>query len=114
MAAMPVIKSNANCSCGGEPTTFVIEVSAEAVFAFEAQNRSQAGELTRSPRFAQALEEFCLSRKMTISDNCLRPATDSEASIYQDLANEFAGETNDFLVANLSDLKIKSPDVKRT
>jgi hypothetical protein len=115
MAAMPVTKTYADSSHRGRETTiFVIDVSDSAAFAFEAQSSSQAEDLTRLPWFAQALEEFCLRREMTISERSLRPATDTEASTYQDLAGEFADTTNDFLVANLSYLKVKSQDVKRT
>jgi hypothetical protein len=106
MAAMPVIKSNADSSGGGNgPITFVIEVSDRAAFAFEARSSAQAEEFTRLPWFTRALEDYCLSScKMTISEGFLRAATDWEASIYQDLANEFAGATNDFLVVSLSSL----------
>jgi hypothetical protein len=112
---MAAIKSNANGPyVGSEPTIFVIEVSNWATFAFEAQSHSRAEELARSPWFTQALEEFCSSRhKMTISDKSLRPATETEASIYRDLASEFADTANDFLVANLSNLKADSQDAKR-
>jgi hypothetical protein len=110
MAAMPVIKSNADSSGGGsEPITFVIEVSDWAAFAFEAQSSAQAEEFTRLPWFTRALEDFCLSsRKMTISEGFLRAATDREASIYQEMANEFADTTSDFLVVSLSNLMVSS------
>lgn len=103
---MPVIKSNADSSGGGsEPITFVIEVSDCAAFAFEARSSAQAAEFTRLPWFTRALEDFCLSsRKMT--EGHLRAATDREASIYQDLANEFADATSDFLVVSLSNLTV--------
>ncbi len=104
---MPVIKSNADHSGGGrEPITFVLEVSDCAVFAFEAQSSAQAEEFTRLPWFTRALEDFCLSsRNIPISKGFLRTATEREASVYQDLADEFADATNDFLIANLSNLR---------
>jgi hypothetical protein len=110
MAAMPVIKSNADSSGGrSEPITFVIEVSDWAAFAFEAQSSAQAEEFTRLPWFTRALEDFCLSsRKMTISEGFLRAATDREASIYQEMVNEFADATSDFLVVSLSNLMVSS------
>jgi hypothetical protein len=103
MSIAPAASGPASTHDDNEPTVFVIELLGSPAFAFEAKSSLHADELARSPWFTRALDEFCLrGDKMGASIRSLRPATDAEASIYQDLACEFASETNDFLVLHLS------------
>jgi hypothetical protein len=103
MSIAPAASGPASTCGENEQTVFVIELPGSPAFAFEAKSRLHADELARSPWFTRALDEFCRrSDKTGASIRSLRAATDTEASIYQDLASEFASETNDFLVAHLS------------
>jgi hypothetical protein len=103
MSIAPAASGPASTHDENEQTVFVIELPGSPAFAFEAKSRLHADELARSPWFTRALDEFCLRRnKMGASMRSLRAATETEASIYQDFACEFASETNDFLVLHLS------------
>jgi hypothetical protein len=103
MSIAPAAPGPAPTNGENEPTVFVIELQGSPAFAFEANCISHADELARSPWFTRALDEFCLRRDKTgAAIISLRAATGAEASIYQDLASEFASETKDFLVLHLS------------
>jgi hypothetical protein len=103
MSIAPAALGPASPRDENEPTVFVIELLGSPAFAFEAKSIWHADELARSPWFTRALDDFCLRRDKTeAAIISLRAATGTEASIYQDLACEFASETNDFLVLHLS------------
>jgi hypothetical protein len=89
----------------GQKPIFVLDISDKADFAFEAESLAQAQELSQAPWFVQAVSAF-YARKCRERTNGTfrgtRPATETEASIYRDLADEFADESNCFLIAHLS------------
>jgi hypothetical protein len=90
----------------GQRPIFVLDVLDKADFAFEAESLAQARELSQAPWFVQAVSAF-YSRKCRERTNgtfrCTRPATETEASIYRDFADEFAEGADCFLIAHLSD-----------
>jgi len=94
----------------GQRSIFVLDVLDKADFAFEAESLAQARELSEAPWFVQAVNAFysrkCRERTRERTDGTLRrprPATEAEASIYRDVADEFADRSDCFLIAHLSD-----------
>jgi len=68
------------------------------------------GKLSEAPWFVQAVSAFysrkCRERTRERTDGTLRrprPATEAEASVYRDVADEFADRSDCFLIAHLSD-----------
>ena len=90
----------------GQRSIFVLDVLDKADFAFEAESLAQARELSEAPWFVQAVSAF-YSRKCRERTNGTvrrtRPATEAEASVYRDFADEFADRSDCFLIAHLSD-----------
>jgi hypothetical protein len=80
---------------------FVLEIAGLTAFAFEADNIDAARQITRSHWLLQPLDAFCrLRRRADCGPLRLRDATDHEATLYRDRADEFA-ETAQFLVVHL-------------
>jgi hypothetical protein len=89
--------------CGLRPV-FVLDVLGRPRFAFEADTLAQAEELVGAPWFASALSRFWTRRGEEWNFKlgfCARTATRSEASIYQNFADEFAGDYSDSLFVQL-------------
>jgi len=98
----------------GQRSIFVLDVLDKADFAFEAESLAQARELSEAPWFVQAVSAFysrkcrerTRERTQERTDGTLRrprPATEAEASVYRDVADEFADRSDCFLIAHLSD-----------
>ena len=94
----------------GQRPVFVLDVLDKADLAFEAESLAQARELSEAPWFVQAVSAFysrkCRERTRERTDGTLRrprPATEAEASVYRDVADEFADRSDCFLIAHLSD-----------
>ena len=90
----------------GKRRIFALDVIYKPMFAFEAESLAQAEYLVRAPWFAEALTEFHLGRRGVQNQNALpqtRVATEAEAAIYHDFADEFAEHSDQFLVAHLPD-----------
>ena len=92
------------------PTTaqqvFVLETPHDTAFAFQAASPAHALELLHTPWLGAALSDF-LARHRGASTRCepmrIRAATPAEATLYRDLADEFADGSGRFLVAELPD-----------
>jgi hypothetical protein len=90
----------------GQRPIFVLDVVDNAHFAFEADSLAQAQELSQAPWFVQAVSAFNSRKCRERTDGTVRrtrPATETEASIYRDVADEFADRSDCFLIAHLSD-----------
>lgn len=87
--------------CGG-PSVFVLEIEDEPCFAFEAETLDQAEQLVRASSFWHAFNRFRTSSAKGVNsqlDFRARPATANEASVYETVATEFAGDyTGPFFV----------------
>lgn len=87
-----------------ERSIFVAELIDMSAFAFEAEHTSQAEEFAHAPWFVRAVSSFHRQSRRLPNERVAvrtRPATEQEASLYRDLAIEFADEARDFLVAPL-------------
>ncbi len=93
---------------------FVLDVHDEPRFAFEADCLPQAEEFSRAGWFARALTEFRVSKSEAWDGNLssrIRAASDVEASLYREIAEEFSEPANCFFVVHLRDLPaIKFPE----
>jgi len=70
---------------------FVLDLGRPPAFAFATGDVEQAQDIVRSPRLLRALDAFCKRRPFDGGNRLqLRPATDDEAAIYHDRADEFA------------------------
>jgi hypothetical protein len=84
---------------------FVLDIRNEATFAFEAEHLAQARNFVDAPWFAGAVFEFSPSKHGGWDDSAARrtrAATEPEAAIYRDYADEFAEVSDQFLIARLS------------
>jgi len=85
---------------------FVLDISGRPTFAFEAKNMAEAERLVSAPSFFGSLRDFLAGRHEACSNGAsirARAASATEASIYRDLACEFADASGDVLLAHLSD-----------
>jgi hypothetical protein len=81
---------------------FILSIAERPAFAFEADNFNAATQISRSPWLLQALDEFCRARRPADGGQLfLRAATDHEAALYRDRADEFAEAETQFLIAHL-------------
>jgi hypothetical protein len=88
-----------------ERPIFILDAGGGSAFAFEAASAIAAEGLTREPWFTEALEEFRQSRLRTrtgLAPARVRTATEAEAALYQDRADEFSDASNHFLVAHIA------------
>jgi hypothetical protein len=84
------------------PPIFVLDIAEQPCFAFEADHLNAAEQIVRSPWLLQALDEFCRARRPADGGQLfLRAATDHEAALYRDRADEFAEAETQFLIAHL-------------
>jgi hypothetical protein len=84
---------------------FVLDIADAPTFAFEADSVTTAEALVQSPWIARAVTDFCAKRGKALNGNghlFARLATEAEASLYRDLADEFTEATDRFLVAHLT------------
>src|SRR5258708_36178216 len=93
----------------GQRSIFVLDVLDKADFAFEAESLAQARELSEAPWFVQAVSAFysrkCRERTRETTNGTFRrtrPATEAEASVYRDVADELADSTDCILITHLS------------
>lgn len=84
-----------------ERRVFALELNGLPTLAFEATEISIANEIVRSAWFRRAVDRLCQNRPLTDSNTRPRPATAEEASLFHDLAEEFAEPTEHFFVAHL-------------
>jgi hypothetical protein len=99
---MPAVTTNPGISSDLiERRVFVLELDGRPKLAFETLEISSADEIVGSAWFRQAFDRFCPRGPVTDSNTRLRPATDEEASVFHDFAEEFAEPTAHFLVAHL-------------
>jgi hypothetical protein len=76
------------------PQVFAIDLGRRPAFVFAANGHDMAQSLVRSPGLLQALDTFGrLSRPAQTQRLALRKATNDEAAIYLDRADELAEET---------------------
>jgi hypothetical protein len=81
---------------------FVIDVTELAAFAFEADDFDAARYIVGSHWLLQPLDAFCRARRPADRGQLrLRTATDHEATLYRDRADEFAEAERRFLVVHL-------------
>jgi hypothetical protein len=99
---MPLATGNSGTSPDiAEQDVFVLELDGSPTFAFGAAENESASEIIRSDWFKAAIDGFLSDRPVTDSAVLLRPATNTEASVFHDLADEFAEPTMRFFVAHL-------------
>jgi hypothetical protein len=86
-----------------QPTTvFVIDIAQLPAFAFEADHVDAARQIVGSAWLLRALDAFCRVRRPADGRQLrLRTATDREAALYRDRADEFAEAEPHFLIAHL-------------
>jgi hypothetical protein len=85
---------------------FVLDIRNEPTFAFEAEHLAHAEEIADAPWFSSAVCEFYSNKRGKWDDSATRrtrPATEPEAAIYRDYADEFADVSDQFLIAHLSE-----------
>jgi hypothetical protein len=81
---------------------FVLDIAKRPAFAFEADDFDSAQQITRSHWLLQPLDTFCRMRRRADAGQLhLRAATDHEATLYRDRADEFAEAETRFLIAHL-------------
>ena len=83
---------------------YVVDVTGEANFAFEADSLQQAEANARATWFLQSLDQFFARHGRGCNgnlDSLTRPASEAEASTYRALADEFAETSGCFFVAHL-------------
>jgi hypothetical protein len=83
---------------------FVLDIRNEPTFAFEAEHLAHAEEIADAPWFSSAVCEFYSNKRGKWDDSATRrtrPATEPEAAIYRDYADEFADVSDQFLIARL-------------
>jgi hypothetical protein len=89
---------------------FILNLCEGTDLAFEADGEEIAEKFCRTPWFVQAVDRFRAHK--TQSANSLfyrtRPATAAEASMYRQVADEFAELGPCMLVANLGDLSVRA------
>jgi hypothetical protein len=88
-----------------ERPVFILDAGDGSAFAFEAASAIAAEGLTQETWFTEALEKFRQSRLRTLTGfapGCVRTATEAEAALYQDRADEFSDASNHFLVAHIA------------
>jgi hypothetical protein len=69
---------------------FVLDLGRHPAFAFATGDVEQAQGIVRSSWLLRALDAFCKRRPLGGGRLQLRPATEAEAAIYRDRADEFA------------------------
>lgn len=86
----------------GERSIFVLEIRDRPCFAFEAETLDQAERLVQASAFWHAFNRFWTSSAKGVGsqlDFRARTATANEASVYETVATEFAGDyTGPFFV----------------
>jgi hypothetical protein len=81
---------------------FVLDLAERPAFAFAADSFDTARQITRSQSLLQALNSFCRIRRPADQAQLqLRAATEDEAALYRDRADEFAEPETRFLIAHL-------------
>jgi hypothetical protein len=87
-----------------ERPVFVLDVLDRATFAFEAESLAKAEEFTRAPWFAPSLSGFLANKRKEWDKNVplqTRIATEEEASIYREVADEFSDVSGRLFIAHL-------------
>lgn len=87
-----------------ERTIFVLDVAGHETLAFEARHASAAEALVRKPWFIAALDEFCAKRQVYRAQAPLRPrpATATEAALFDEHVSEFPESLDRVLIARLT------------
>lgn len=88
---------------GRQHRIFVLDFANEPALAFAAESVVEAEALIQAPWFTRAVDDFCRKRRKVHHGSFpVRPrlATDVEASVYRERADEFADH---FLIANISE-----------
>jgi hypothetical protein len=103
--ALNIEATKAASMAGIEHRVFVLDFTSEPVLAFAAESVVSAEVRVQTPWFTQAVDDFCKRRKLGNGNFPVRPrlATDAEASLYWERADEFADTTDHFLIANISE-----------
>jgi len=89
-----------------EHRIFVLDIANQPALAFEADSAFAAEALISASWFTEAVEDFCKKRRKIRNGTFpTRPrlATDVEASLYRERADEFAELTDHFLIAHISE-----------
>jgi hypothetical protein len=90
-----------------ERSIFVLDILGTPTLAFEAEDLAQAEAFVHTPWFASSLSEFFANKRKGWDKNIpvrTRIATEEEASIYRDIADEFADASSRLFIAHFSDL----------
>lgn len=90
-----------------ERSIFVLDILGRPTFAFEAEDLAQAEAFVHAPWFASSLSEFFANKRKGWDKNIplrTRVATEQEASIYRDIADEFTDLSGRLFIAHFSDL----------
>jgi len=83
---------------------FILDVAERETFAFEAEHASAAEDLVREAWFVAALNDFCAKRRVACNSSALhpRPATATEAALFEQRISEFPEALDRILVARLT------------
>ncbi|WP_315777384.1 hypothetical protein [Bradyrhizobium sp. SZCCHNR1053] len=86
------------------PQVFAIDLGRRPAFVFAANDHDMAQNLVRSPRLLHAIDAFCRLRRPAQAERlALRGATDDEAAVYRDRADELAdGAISRLLLVHIS------------
>jgi hypothetical protein len=90
-----------------ESSIFVLDILGTPSVAFEAEDPAQAEAFVHAPWFAPSLGKFFAHKRKGWDANVpLRPrvASEEEASIYRDFADEFSDVSGRLFIAHLSEL----------
>ena len=84
---------------------FILNLFEGAELAFEADSQESAEGLCRAPWFVQAVDRFRAHKRESSGSRFYRtqPATEVQAAMYRQIADEFAELGPCMLVANLGD-----------
>jgi hypothetical protein len=86
---------------------FILNLFEDTNLAFEADGPESAESLCHASWFVEAVDAFRAHKRESASSLFYRtrPATDAEASMFRQVADEFAELGHRMLVANLGDLR---------
>ena len=90
-----------------ESSIFVLDILGTPSFAFEAEDLAQAEAFVHAPWFAPSLGKFFAHKRKGWDANVplrARVASEEEASIYRDFADEFSDVSGCLFIAHFSEL----------
>jgi len=91
-----------------ERSIFVLDILGRPTLAFEAEDLALAEAFVHAPRFVSSLGEFFANKRKGGWDKNIplriRVATEEEASIYRDFADEFSDVSGRLFIAHFSHL----------